>query len=307
MKTISFVIPVFQNEGTVTLLYERIVSEMKDQFPDFGYEILFVDDGSTDESLAKLRSLRESDQNVKIITFSRNFGQMAAILAGWKHAIGDAVINISADLQDPVEQCTTMIKEWLQGGEVVISYRHARNDAIVNRVTSRMFYGLIRFTLPQIPPGGFDFALVDRKAIDVINALKERNRFYQGDLLWVGFNLKFIPYERLKREIGKSQYTLARRFGNFISAFINISYLPIRLMSIIGILTSFSGFLYLLTIVYAYYIGKVPFEGWAPIMVLILIIGGLIMLMLGIIGEYIWRIFDNIKSKPHYIIKEKYD
>jgi len=278
-----------------------MVHELKTNFPDDTYELIFVNDGSKDNSLAEIKSLRESDSNVKLISFSRNFGQMAAVLAGWKYAKGDAVINMAADLQDPPEQCTQMIKEWKQGSEIVVSYRRTHRTSSSKKITSRIFYKLL---LPTAPPGGFDFVLLDRKPLNVLNSLKERNRFYQYDILWAGFKVKFIPYHKQKRATGKSQYNFFKRFGNFYSAFLNVSYLPLRLLSLIGTIVSLAGFVYAIDIVYAYYVHHTPFPGWAPIMILILIIGGLIMLMVGIIGEYIWRILDEVKGRPNYVIDE---
>jgi dolichol-phosphate mannosyltransferase len=160
--------------------------------------------------------------------------------------------------------------------------------------------------LPNVPPGGFDFSLLGRNAMDAVNSIKERNRFYQYDILWVGFNVKFLPYDKLKRAIGKSQYNFVKRFGNFMAAFINVSYLPLRLMSFLGFSFAVAGFIYSLNIVHAYYFRATPFQGWAPIMILLLIIGGLIMLMLGVLGEYIWRIFDEVKKRPDYIVRDEY-
>ena len=208
---------------------------------------------------------------------------------------------MAADLQDPPEQCTLMIKEWEKGSDIVISYRISHSTSMSKRLTSRIFYKLM---LPDAPPSGFDFVLLDRKSLNAINSLKERHRFYQHDILWIGFNVKYIPYHKLERPTGRSQYNFIKRFGNFYSGFLNVSSLPLRLMSTIGILVSFGGFLYALTVIWAYFVHKTPFEGWAPLMIVILVIGGLIMSMLGMLGEYVWRILDEVKDRPDYIIKD---
>ncbi len=306
MKKISVVIPVYNNEGSLPILYDRLVSTIKSYNGTFTYELIFINDGSKDNSLKVLIDLQRKDKGVVLINFSRNFGQMAGILAGWKQATGEAIINISADLQDPPEQIEKMLHEWEAGNEIVINYREARNDDTSSAFTSKIAYALLRYSLPTIPPGGFDYVLLDRKAMDAINSIPEKNRFYQGDILWVGFTIKYLSYVRQERVHGKSGYNFAKRFGNFMTAFLNVSYFPIRLMSFIGFVTAASGFLYSITILYAYYFHKTPFQGWAPIMMVILIIGGLLMLMLGIIGEYIWRIYDEVKNKPNYIIKDIY-
>ncbi|MBE0682574.1 MAG: glycosyltransferase family 2 protein [Anaerolineales bacterium] len=302
MGHISICFAVYQNQGSLTPLYERMVYELKTHFPHHTYELLFVNDGSKDDSHAELLALRKRDDNVKIISFSRNFGQMAAILAGWDNASGDCVINMAADLQDPPEQCTLMIREWEQGNDIVISYRISHGTSPSKKLTSKIFYKLM---LPDAPPGGFDFALLDRKPMDAIKSLKERHRFYQYDILWVGFKVKYIPYHKLERQIGKSQYDFLKRLRNFYSGFLNVSYFPLRLMTIIGGIVALSGFAYAITIIQVYFMHKTPFQGWAPIMILILVIGGLIMLMLGMLGEYVWRILDEVKGRPNYIIKEK--
>ncbi|MBA3704784.1 MAG: glycosyltransferase family 2 protein [Bacteroidetes bacterium] len=304
MSLISVCFAVYQNEGSLTILYDDILKQLEGNFPKYNFEFIFVNDGSKDNSLKELTELkkRTGDQRIRIVSFSRNFGQMAAILAGWKYATGDAVINMAADLQDPPIQCVEMIKEWEAGNEIVVSYRKAHGTSRINKLTSHLFYKML---LPNVPPGGFDFVLLDKKPMNIINNLKERNRFYQYDILWAGFKVKFIPYEKLTRTIGKSQYNLIKRFGNFMVAFISVSYFPLRLMSILGFLFSIAGFLYSLSILHAYFYNGTPFTGWAPIMILLLIIGGLLMLMLGVLGEYIWRIYDEVKQRPVYIVDKE--
>ncbi len=304
MSHISVCFAVYQNQGALTQLYNEMTYELTTHFPEDTYELIFVNDGSKDGSLEELIGLNQKDNRVKIISFSRNFGQMAAILAGWDYATGDVVLNLAADLQDPPSQCTAMIREWKKGYEVVISYRNSHGTSSSRKVTSKLFY---KIALPQAPPGGFDFVLLDRKPMDVINSLTERNRFYQYDILWVGYKVKYLPYDKLERTIGKSQYNFFKRFKNFYSAFLNVSYLPLRLLTSIGGIVAVSGFLYAINIVYSYFVHKTPFNGWAPIMIVLLIIGGLIMLMLGVVGEYIWRILDEVKKRPHYIIDKKWD
>ncbi len=304
MSHISVCFAVYQNQGALTPLYEQITEELVTHFSNDTYELLFVNDGSKDDSLNELIALNKKDSHVKIISFSRNFGQMAAILAGWENATGDVIINMAADLQDPPKQCTEMIKEWKSGNDIVISYRNSHGTSAAKKFTSKLFYKMM---LPNVPPGGFDFALLDRKPMDAINSLTEKNRFYQYDILWAGFKTKFIPYEKLERQIGKSQYNFFKRFGNFYSAFLNVSYFPLRLLTTIGGIVSISGFIYALNIVYTYFVHKTPFNGWAPIMIVLLILGGLIMLMLGVLGEYIWRILDEVKRRPNYIIDKKWD
>ncbi|MEO6138036.1 MAG: glycosyltransferase family 2 protein [Luteimonas sp.] len=305
-QTISFVVAVYRNAGAITPTYEKIRSVFAESLNAYDYEIVFVDDGSDDGSLQEILDLREHDQRIKAITFTRNFGQMSAMLAGLAQASGAGTINISADLQDPVELIPQMVGKWREGAEIVVCYRTDRSDTLSAKVFSRFAYGALRLAIPEIPPGGFDFVLMDRKALDEFNAIDVRNRFFQGDLLWTGYRTSFIPYVRLKRTIGKSQYNLRKKLKNFLDAFLDASYLPIRFISLAGIVTATVGLLYSLTIVYAWLRGDTPFAGWAPLMIVVLLVGGLIMFMLGIIGEYIWRIYDEVRKKPNYIVREKY-
>lgn len=302
---ISFVVAVYHNEGALTKTHEKIQSVFSNELTHHEYEIVFVDDGSKDGSLQEILNLREQDPRVKVITFTRNFGQMAAMLAGFKEATGDAIINISADLQDPVELIPQMVEKWQGGSEIIICHRTDRSDTLFSKLFSRLAYGVLRISLPQIPPGGFDFVLMDRKVMDEFNAIDVRHRFFQGDLLWTGYRTSFIPYVRLKRTIGKSQYNFGKKLKNFLDAVLDASYLPIRFISLVGLITSALGVLYSASIVYSWLRGE-TLAGWAPIMITILLVGGVIMVMLGVIGEYVWRINEEVRKRPNYVIREKY-
>lgn len=303
---ISFVVAVYHNEGAVSKTHEKIRSVFATDLTEHEYEIVFVDDGSKDGSLKEILALKDQDPCVKVITFTRNFGQMAAMLAGFKEATGDAVINISADLQDPVQLIPQMVEKWQEGSEIVICYRTDRADTLSAKLFSRMAYGILRMALPQIPPGGFDFVLMDRKVMDAFNAVDVRHRFFQGDLLWTGYRTSFIPYVRLKRTIGKSQYNFGKKLKNFLDAVLDASYLPIRFISLVGLVTSMLGVLYSISIVISWLQGETPFSGWAPIMIAILLVGGLLMVMLGVIGEYVWRINEEVRKRPNYVIRDKF-
>jgi len=303
---ISFVIAVYRNEESIKETANRIKNLFSSDLKNYEYEIIFVDDGSDDGSLDEALAAREQDPSVKVISFTRNFGQMAAITAGLKKANGDAVINISADLQDPIELARDMVKQWEGGSEIVIAYRQKRSDPFLSRVFSRLAYGALRLSVPQLPKGGFDFVLIDRKPLDIFNSVEYRNRFFQGDLLWAGYRMSFIPYERLRREFGVSQYNFTKKLKNFLDAFLDSSFLPIRFMSFFGIVTTLLGILYGLSVVYVWLQGGTPFEGWAPIVILLLVIGGAIMLMLGIIGEYVWRINDEVRKRPNYVVRDEF-
>ncbi len=306
MKTISIVVAVFRNEKTVSKTYERIRTLFDESVADYDFELIFVDDGSDDGSLPEVLGLRQEDERVKVLSFTRNFGQMAAMLAGFQQAEGDAVINLSADLQDPVELIPQMIAKWEEGADIVICYRLHRHDSLASRVCSRLAYGVLRLSVPELPAGGFDYVLMSRRTMDTFNSVDVRNRFFQGDLLWTGYPTSFIPYVRQKRTIGRSQYTFWKKLRNFIDSLLDASYIPLRFISATGLATACGGFLYAINVVVSWWIGGVPFEGWAPIIVAVMVIGGLNMVMLGVIGEYIWRIYDEVRKKPNYIISESH-
>lgn len=306
MRVVSFVIPVFRNRGTIRATYAQITTMMAESYPDFDYQFVLIDDGSDDGSLEEILALRSEDPRVNALSFSRNFGQVPAIVAGLRVANGDVTVVMSADLQDPVRLIADMIREWLDGNQVVICYRAGREDSFIAEYTSRAFYSLIRISNPRMPSGGFDFVLLDRQPRQILADLRERNRFFQGDILWLGFRTQFIPYHRQRRTVGKSQWTLSKKVKYFIDGLLNTSYLPIRFMSLLGVLTSLSGFIYAAVIIYARLTNHYPFQGWAPLMVIILVLCGIIMTMLGIIGEYIWRIYDESRNRPSYIIRERF-
>lgn len=303
---ISFVIPVYRNRGSVRATHDQVVALMQGQLPELDYEFVFVDDGSDDGSLEEILAIRDSDPHVKALTLSRNFGQLQATIAGLRQAQGDACIIMSADLQDPVQLIGDMIREWQAGNRIVIGYRVSREDSLAARLTSKLFYSLMHLSNPKMPTGGFDFVLMDREPTRIFASLRDRNRFFQGDVLWLGFPTKFLPYERMRRTVGKSQWTLSKKVKYFIDGILDSSYLPIRAMSMMGILTALGGFSYALVVVVLRLTNQVPYIGYAPILVSILVIGGMIMTMLGVIGEYLWRIYDETRGRPLYIIKESF-
>jgi glycosyltransferase involved in cell wall biosynthesis len=305
-RKISVVVAVYQNEGSLTETHAQIKKLFDDPLKGHELNLIFVNDGSSDGSLAELHRIRDADPTVTVLNFTRNFGQMAAMLAGFAEASGDAVVNISADLQDPIEMIIDMVSQWQAGAEIVVCYRTNRSDPLAAKAFSWLAYSLIRMAVPQIPSGGFDYVLMDRVAMDQFNTLDTRHRFFQGDLLWPGYQTNFIPYERKERTVGKSQYNFTKKLKNFTDAMLDSSFFPIRAISLIGVITSFLGVLYSISILFAWASGSTPFEGWAPLMMAILIIGGLIMVMLGVIGEYVWRINEEVRKRPNYVIRDKF-
>ncbi len=278
---------------------------MQESHLDLNFEIILINDGSDDGSWEEIQEISQHNPCIKALSFSRNFGQVPAIIAGVQHCSGDAAVIMSVDLQEPVSLITEMISAWKANSQIVVCHRMDREDSVIANATSSIFYRFMKIANPKMPKGGFDFVLLDRAAIDVFTSIDERNRFFQGDILWMGFNVRFIPYKRIKRTIGKSQWSFGKKLKYFIDGALNTSYIPIRFMSVVGILTAMIGFFYALIVGYAHFIDKAPFKGYKPIVILILIIGGLLMIMLGIIGEYIWRIYYETRKRPLYIVKEK--
>jgi dolichol-phosphate mannosyltransferase len=305
-KLVSVVVPVYKNRETVAETCRRVLQLREQSFPHLDVEVVFVDDGSADGSWEELERVRAANpDHVSLVKLSRNFGQLIAILAGYKAAQGDAVITLSADLQDPVSMIAQMVSQWESGQEIVIAYRESRDDDAVNIIFSRIAFGVAQRANPRIPVGGFDYFLLSRRATDLMRSFKGRHRFFQGDILWLGLPTTFLPYVRERREHGKSGWTFSKKLKYFTDLILDSSYLPIRLMSALGFLTASAGLVFALVIVVTWLRNKTPFVGYAPIMITLLIVGGLIMMMLGIIGEYIWRIYDDVKEKPLYIVERQ--
>ncbi len=304
---ISIVLPVFRNEGELHHTYRKLREILISDLPRYTYEFIFIEDGSDDNSLGELLEIREADKRVVIIKLSRNFGQFAAINAGIQRAKGDLVMVISADLQDPPELLAKFVKAHEEGYEVMIAERVGRNDSALTNVTSRFYFSLLRISNPRIPKGGFDCFMLTRKAADAYRQLQDCIRIHHVDIPWLGFNVTHIPYERLARVVGRSQYTFNKRIVGALNGIMNSSVWPIRLISLAGIGISFLGFVYAAMIVHAYFFRSLPFTGYAPIMVVLLLLCGVIIFMLGIIGEYLWRAYYETKRRPLYLIDEVYD
>ena len=307
MKKISIVVPIY-NESNLSALVSRLFA-LKDKLPNNTFEFIFVDDGSEDKSLEDLLNFRKKYPNeIKVIKLSRNFGSMAARQAGLKISTGDCVGVISSDLQDPPELFVEMIEHWQKGVKGVLAVRKERKDSFPSRIVSKMYYfGIRNYALPNFPKGGFDFFLIDRQVVDELNKNQEKNSNLMNLLFWLGFDYVTISYVRQKRNKGKSGWTLSKKFKHVIDSFIGFSYVPIKLLPIIGIIFAIASFVYGGSIFYNWIIGDVKVEGWTTIMVMVTFIGGIQMIMLGVLGEYLWRTLDETRKRPSFIIDEIYD
>lgn len=304
---VSIIIPVYFNEKsiekTIKLIQQSVIKNNNLMF-----EIICIDDGSKDSSFMVLKRLFiENKGLIKIIKLSRNFGQVNALLAGYHKSRGKCVINISADLQDPPELMNLMIQEFFENNiEIVIGTRIDRDESFFRKKTSKYFYKLIKkLSFPTMPEGGFDYALLGRKVVDVINNNNEANLFWQGQILWTGFSVKFISYKRVEREFGTSKWTFGKKIKYLIDGVMSYSFLPLRFMSVLGLISFLIGIIYALVITLTYFFGNVPFKGWAPIMIVLLVMFGIVFLMLGVIGEYLWRVLDQTRNRPHFLIEKE--
>ncbi len=304
-QIISVVVPVYNNQPTLVETCRQIVEVHERNFKDLELEVMFVNDGSTDKSWEELLRLKDIyNEQISLLNLSRNFGQFGALFAGFNHARGDAVICVSADLQDPISLMAKMVAYWKNNTEIVICYRENRTDGFFSRIFSNLAHSVARVSFSELPKGGFDYWLMSRKVCKLLCSVKGRHNFLQGYLLSLGFSKALIPYTRMQRKVGKSGYSFGKKL-NIVFNFLVDSYLPIRFMSSLGAVISLCGVIYSLLIVYTWLMDQTPFSGWAPLMIMSMMIGGFLMIMLGVIGEYIWRIYDNLKDFPLFIVESK--
>jgi polyisoprenyl-phosphate glycosyltransferase len=310
MLDYSIIVPVYFNEGCLLQTMSSISKEVIDTNPQYSCEVIFVDDGSGDNSLKELLSIRKDYPNiVKVIKLSRNFGQICALLAGFSHARGKCVVAISADGQDPPSLINDMLKAYFQDGyEIAVCTRKGRDESFFRVVTSRFFYSLMKkLTFSNMPIGGFDFALLGERALKTFLKNIDHSPFFQGQILWMGFKIKFIEYHRIKRLAGNSRWSFGKKVTYLLDGVLAYSFFPIRLISTIGIVFSLFGFLYAFVILFSRLVYGNPMQGWAPLMITILVMGGIQMLMLGIIGEYLWRALAEARGREFYIIDTIYE
>lgn len=299
----SIVIPVYEEEGNLRQLHRRLTRTMEDLARP--YEVIFVNDGSEDGTLACLRAIQARDPNVKVLDLARNFGHQAAITAGLDHAAGEAVIVLDGDLQDPPEVIPQLVTRWQQGYDVVYAVRTKRKEGLLKRIAYGVFYRLMRLmTDTEIPLDAGDFCLIDRRVATALGQLPERNRFVRGLRSWVGFKQVGVPFERARRHEGQSKYSLAALVGLATSGFVSFSKLPLRAATYLGILVSGLAFLSALGFFILRLVTKVEPQGWTSVIVVVLFLGGVQLVSLGILGEYLGYILDEVRQRPPYIVRE---
>jgi dolichol-phosphate mannosyltransferase len=302
---ISLILPIYNEEGNIDELYKR----SKKVLSDVGsYEIIFINDFSRDNSLQKLIGLSQKDKNVKIIDFSRNFGHQIAITAGIDYAEGDAIVIMDADLQDTPETIVKMVNKWKKGYDVVYGKRRKRKDTMFKKFTAFAFYRLLRrFANIEIPEDTGDFRLMDRKVVKEMKKLKEHSRFMRGLTSWVGFKQTAVLFDRDERRWGATNYPFKKMLKLSFDALTSFSNIPLRLASYLGFFSALVGFAWGLYAVYRklFLPSSETVPGWTTIVIAIFFIGGIQLIILGIIGEYIGRIYTESQNRPLYIINKK--
>jgi dolichol-phosphate mannosyltransferase len=300
-STVSVVVPVFNEEATLDALVARLERALEGAGLD--YEVVFVNDGSRDRSAEMLRAHHARNPRLKCIMLSRNFGHQVAVTCGLDHAQGDAVIVMDGDLQDPPEVLPGLIARWRDGFDVVYAVRRRRKEGWAKVLAYKAFYWVLhRVSYLDIPLDSGDFSLMDRRVVDLLAAMPERNRFVRGLRTWVGLRQTGFEYERDARYAGESKYSLTKLLRLAFDGLVSYSFAPLRLVSNLGMLVSLSALLYMVYLLAARLFGDLTIQGWTSTVVIVLFLGGIQLLSLGIIGEYIGRIFDEVKQRPQYVI-----
>lgn len=301
---ISIVVPVLDEEGSVDELVRRVGEALSGE--GVRHEILFVDDGSSDGTPERIAAQHRANPAVKSIRFTRSFGHQAALIAGLAHADGDAVVTMDGDLQHPPEFLPTLVKAWREGVDVVSTVRHQTEaePGGVKGAVSKLFYGVMSgLTSVAVQPAAADFRLLDRTAVDAFNALEERFVFMRGLVPWLGFSEAHYDYEVGTRFAGESKYRVWNMFRLALDGIFSFSVVPLRLISLLGLLTTGFGVAFGIFALISYATGRVDGAGWTSVVVLILIFGGVQLLSLGIVSEYVGRTYEEVKRRPRYVIE----
>lgn len=307
MKTFSIVIPVYYNESNLPETIPQLLS-LADALHNYHLELVFVEDGSGDNSLKILIDYQKQySATIKVVKLTRNFGSMLAIQAGCSVASGDCIGMIAADLQDPPELFLDMIEHWERGNKAIFAVRQDREESFSQKLFANIYYSLIRkLAIQDYPPGGFDFFLVDRQVISEINQIQEKNTNLMTLIFWLGFKPVLLPYVRRQRKKGKSRWTLTKKIKLFMDTFVSFTFFPVRALSVLGITMALLSFLYGLSVFSFWFFGNIEVKGYVPTMLVITFASGLQMSMLGVLGEYLWRILDEVRHRPSFVIDQIY-
>lgn len=300
---LSLVVPMYNEEEVIPALFPRLEAALAGL--DMSYEVICISDGSTDRTLELLQAAHRADPRIKVINFSRNFGKEVALTAGLDFAQGQAVVPIDADLQDPPELIATFVERWRAGADVVYGVRSDRHeDSLAKRLSARIFYAVVnKMSKTEIAHNAGDFRLLDRRVVDSIKALPEGQRFMKGLFSWVGFRQEAVPYARPKRAAGTTKFNYWRLWNFALDGITGYSTLPLRIAGYIGLLTAFFAFFYGLILLTRTLILGVEVPGYASLMVTMVFLGGIQLTVLGVIGEYLGRTYEEIKNRPLYIVE----
>ena len=306
MPRISIIIPCYFNEENIPVTGQALIDNESNFPEDVTFEYVLIDDGSGDQTWSELVKFRDAyPEKVKVIKLVRNFGAINADLAGLQFATGDCNVILSADLQDPPEIIPKMYEYWQQGIKLVIANREGRDEGFLKRLFAGTTHIMIRkLGLPKLPHGGFDLVLFDKEIKEQTNNVVVKNTSLQYLYIWFGYDYVTIPYQRRKREIGRSRWTLGKKLKLFVDSFVSYSFLPIRLISLSGFLLGFAAVIYAIFILWAKLRDNIPIEGWSSTMLVMLLVGAFQMIALGIIGEYVWRNLDYSRNRPNFLIDE---
>ena len=304
-QRLSVIIPVLNEERMIDLLAKALVPELEKL--DLGWNVLFVDDGSTDRTLERIRALSAADPRITAISFSRNFGKEQAMAAGLRYATGDCVLIMDADLQHPPHYIAEFVARWRHGGRVVFGQRVNRDsDSFLRRKYSDVFHAVFGFLAgARLPRGIVDFVLLDRTAVDAMNALDERTRFTKGMFSWIGFNTAVVPFDTGERVAGKSTFNFVKLLRFALDGIVSFSTLPLRVWSIVGAFVSLGALGYSVYFLIKTLLFKTDVPGFPSLMVSIMFFSGVQMISLGVIGEYVGRIFEEVKHRPLYIVADE--
>ena len=307
MKKLSVIVPMYYEEEVAEECYKRLKKVLEGLSEKYEYEIVFINDGSKDKTLNILENIAKKNKNVKIISFSRNFGHQCAVTAGLKYITGDAIVIIDADLQDPPELIPEMLKLWEDGNDVIYGKRKSRaGESRFKLLTASMFYKTLNaLSDVEIPKDTGDFRLVDRKVVEVINSLPEHNKFLRGLFSWVGFKQTPFEYERKERVAGKTKYPLGKMLKLAQDGIFSFSTKPLRIVGTMGIISILISIIILVYSILSYFFNWNDLTaGWTSMMVTMTFIGGMILISLWMIGEYVGRIYDETKRRPEFIIEK---
>ena len=305
MSKVSVLVSVYKNENNIIPFYEDFMANIVPAFKDEGddYELIMINDDSPDNSWSIMKNLAIKDDHIKLLRLSRNFGAISATFTGLSYATGDCITVKACDLQEPAELTVKMYKEWKNGEKGLFAVREARRDGFFSDMMSNVYYWVMRKMVDSsMPKGGFDIYMIDKDVKDQIVQMNDKNSNIALQLMWLGFHPKKLYYVRKEREIGKSSWTFSKKLKLFLDSLIAFSYVPIRLMTMIGILFFLFAIIFGIKVIIAKIHGLIPIQGYTTLLVIVLFSAGTIMFTLGILGEYIWRILEASRNRPQFVV-----